>query len=184
MSTVSTHTMLVYLHSFKISSLITILNIFYTLSKSPYQLLSLIFSNMDSSQFCSGKALDKNCSCRRFTKKPSQDPDSPALCRDCLHPEEFHALPPSSIGGIFASYKDAAKIAGLKPSAELKALQSTATQETNAGLKHKAGDEEYGEPSKKKKVIFLRVPLCFVISDLRDFSVKNKKCCGRQFWPV
>jgi len=75
-------------------------------------------------------------------KKPSQDPDSPALCQDCHHLEGFYALPVLSIGGIIKSYKDPSKIASLKLLTQLKALQSTAMQESNAGLKHKANDEE------------------------------------------
>ena len=122
---------------------------------------------LSRSQFCSGKDLGENCCCRRFTKKPSQDPDLPALCRDCHHPEGFHALPVSSIGAIVASYQDASKFTGLKPPTvtELKAPQSLAMKESNAGLKRKAGTEAYGEPGKKKKVqvlkfYFYHISLC------------------------
>jgi hypothetical protein len=59
----------------------------------------------------------------------------------------------SNIRDIVASYSSASKVAGLKLSLELKTSQSAARQETNTGLKCKAGDEDYGKPSQKKKVI-------------------------------
>jgi hypothetical protein len=112
---------------------------------------------MDSSLqsiHCSGKTDGDDCPCRRFTVIPSQDPDLPALCRDCHHPEGYHPLQVLSIAGIVSSYKDTSKITGLKTSSPIKASNFAATQESNAGLKRKrAGDESEVRSGKKVKVL-------------------------------
>jgi hypothetical protein len=115
-----------------------------------------LYHSMDSSLHslhCSGKADSEDCLCRRFTQIPSQDPNQPALCHDCRHPEGYHPLPTSSIAGIVSAYKDASRIPSLKTSTSLKASMSTAKQESNSGLKRKhAGDEDKPWASKKTKV--------------------------------
>jgi hypothetical protein len=102
---------------------------------------------------CSGKNDGDDCPCRRFTSIPSQDPDLPALCWDCHHPEGYHPLQVSPIAEIVSSYKDASKIAGLKTSSPIKASTLAATQESNAGLKRKRPvDESEVWSGKKVKV--------------------------------
>lgn len=106
---------------------------------------------------CGGFLDGQACPCRRCVPIPNTDPSEPVLCRDCKHIESAHPTPgphnsdSSGLTGMITRYKEAAKIAGLRPS--LKASQSDAEAETNTGLKRKNTDSDQvvAGPSKSRK---------------------------------
>ncbi|TFK46577.1 hypothetical protein OE88DRAFT_1739440 [Heliocybe sulcata] len=99
---------------------------------------------------CQGKRTDgEDCPCVRYIPRLKQDPDQPHLCRDCGHFESAHqtaAAPPSSIGDIFAAYKEPARM-----HLPLKASAQDAVKETNSGFKRNAESSGSGSLVKKAK---------------------------------
>lgn len=104
---------------------------------------------------CGGSIDDGQvCPCRRCVPIPNTDPNDPVLCRDCKHIESAHpaaSIQESSLTSMITRYKEAAKLAGLRPS--VKASQSDAEAETNIGLKRKNTDsvQATAGPSKSRK---------------------------------
>lgn len=103
----------------------------------------------------------KPCPCLRCVVVPNDDPNLPVLCRDCRHMESAHPPPVSSMGvlGLLGSYKDVAKMSGLRPS-QMKATRGNAQLETNSGLKRKAESSGSSKVKKAKGKVCLLIANC------------------------